>query len=157
MKRVAYKAARGGRTTRSSGSRKADEQSYIMSEGFARFAKQMWPELTTEEARKRALFFADFSYMPEKDQDIDALRKRHEEARAKEEERRKNPPPAPEYKHHTYHETQAIQSHGHSCNGHHCYHTYPGQYGGSRSDTYDPTLCCHCGASAPNPWENERR
>ena len=43
------------------------------------------------------------------------------------------------------------------CNGHHCYHTYPGSYGGSRSDTYDRTECCKCGQAEPNPYENERR
>lgn len=41
--------------------------------------------------------------------------------------------------------------------GHHCYHTIPGQYGGSRSDTYDRTECCNCNKSEPNPYENERR
>ena len=40
---------------------------------------------------------------------------------------------------------------------HHCYHTIPGSYGGSRSDTYDERRCCKCGCSEPNPYENERR
>ena len=45
----------------------------------------------------------------------------------------------------------------HTCNNHHCYHTIPGSYGGSRSDTYDDTRCCNCGQSEPNPYDNERR
>lgn len=44
-----------------------------------------------------------------------------------------------------------------TCNGHHCYHTIPGSYGGNRSDTYDESRCCRCGAAEPNPYENERR
>lgn len=53
---------------------------------------------------------------------------------------------------HHYHHTVPA-----SCNGHHCYHSIPGSYGGSRSDTYDASQCCRCGASEPNPYDNERR
>jgi hypothetical protein len=160
MKRVAHKAARGFRHARSSGSSwsKENERNYVNSDSFARMISATGRDISVEEARKRALFFVDFGYTPDQSEDIDAIRAKHEKAQAEAKDLVENrrpiyqpePPPMPPPR------EFVTQTSGHSCS-HHCFHTYPGQYGGSRSDTYDPTLCCHCGASAPNPYDNERR
>lgn len=84
MKRVAHKAARGLRHARSSGSSwsKENERNYINSDSFARMINATGRGLTVEEARKRALFFIDFGYTPDQNEDIDVIRAKHEKAQA---------------------------------------------------------------------------
>lgn len=145
-KRIRYKRRVDRKKSLPSSSRKTAEQLYRAKVRLADDGRDKETEI------ERIRFFVDYGFAPPEGANIIEYRKKYEEAVVREQKRVQQVHSDSGYI--SWQRNESPSSH--TCT-HHCYHTSPGSYGGSRSDTYDSTTCCHCGISAPNPYDNERR